>query len=312
MNFIKKLPYPISGTALGFAVLGNLLTTYHPLFKPICGIISAIIIFLLLIKVITMTITFKDAMARPLVASSFATFPMAIMVLSTYIPKGTLAKTVWATGFVLHVLLILWFSWRYVVKNFTVESIFPSWFIVYVGLATASVVAPYHQLTVVGMGAFWFAFTTYLILLPLVSWRLIKLGPLPLPAKPTLMIYAAPASLLLAGYMSSANSKSLPMVYFILTLSLLFYALSLLKLPTLLSLPFAPSYSSFTFPFVISSTAARSTYLFLSDTSQGPQWLSWIVKMQPWIALALCTYTLIRFAQFQFTPLPMAKTATVK
>ena len=112
MNFIKKLPYPISGTALGFAVLGNLLTTYHPLFKPICGIISAIIIFLLLIKVITMAITFKDAMARPLVASSFATFPMAIMVLSTYIPKGSLAKTVWATGFVLHVLLILWFSWR--------------------------------------------------------------------------------------------------------------------------------------------------------------------------------------------------------
>lgn len=312
MNFIKKLPYPISGTALGFAVIGNLLTVYHPLFKLVCGIISATIIFLLLFKIITMTNTFKDALMMPLVASSFATFPMAIMVLSTYILKGAPAKLVWIAGFILHIGLILWFTWRYVLKNYKPEAIFPSWFIVYVGLATASVVAPYHDLKMVGMAAFWFAFITYLILLPLVSWRLMKLGPLPLPAKPTLVIYAAPASLLLAGYMSSANSKSLPMVYFLLALSLIFYALSLLKLPSLISLPFAPSYSSFTFPFVISSTAARSAFLFLSNTQQGPQWLAWIIKVQPWIALALCTYTLIRFAKFQFTPSPIAETATAK
>ena len=312
MNFMKKLPYPISGTALGFAVLGNLLTTYHPLFKPICGILSASIVILVLLKIFILTDTFKNAMALPLVASSFATFPMAVMVLSTYIPKGNLAKFIWFAGLLLHIVLIVWFTWRYVIKNFKIQSVFPSWFIVYVGLATASVSAPYHQSQNIGMLAFWFALITYFILLPIVSWRIAKLDPLPHPAKPTLVIYAAPASLLLAGYISSANSKGLPMVYFLLALSLTFYALSLYQLPSLLRLPFAPSYSSFTFPFVISSTAAGSTFLFLSESGKGPEWLSWIIKIQPWIALALCSYTLLRYAAFLFKPLDRLEISAAK
>lgn len=59
-----------------------------------------------------------------------------------------------------------------------------------------------------GKAAFWFGFVTYLILLPIVIYRVLKVKGMPEQTLPTIAIFAAPASLLLAGYMKSFQAKT--------------------------------------------------------------------------------------------------------
>lgn len=49
MNFIRKLPIPVSGLILAILSLGNLLQGYP---RIVCGVIGVILIFLLVLRLI--------------------------------------------------------------------------------------------------------------------------------------------------------------------------------------------------------------------------------------------------------------------
>ena len=302
MNFFKKIPLPLSGTALGFAVLGNLLASYNPMFKTIAGLISAALIILITIKIILLTKPCQEAMLNPVVAGTMATYPMAIMILSTYLPKGTIASSLWGFAIILHIGLILWFTNQFFLKGFDIKKVFATWFIVYVGIVSASVSAPYHNQSGVGVMAFWFGLITYLLLLVLVSYRYLKVRQIPAPAQPAIIIFAAPASLLLAGYLNSAATKSMGMVYFLMVLSLLFFVVALVNLPKVLMLPFMPSMSAFTFPTVISGLALKLTNGFFVKSGTTYPILGGIVLFQVILATAICLYVLVRYIQFMAEP----------
>ena len=67
-------------------------------------------------------------------------------------------------------------------------------------------------------------------LLPFVCWRLWKVGQVPDAARPTVVILAALASLLLAGYMASFDVKEPVLVWLLLAFSLFFYVAGMLYL----------------------------------------------------------------------------------
>ena len=48
---IKSIPIPTAGVSLGLAALGNLLQPYSPRMKYTCGILAAILLAMLLIKI---------------------------------------------------------------------------------------------------------------------------------------------------------------------------------------------------------------------------------------------------------------------
>ena len=112
---------------------------------------------------------------------------------------------------------------KFVAGNFAIKKVFPSWFIVYVGIAVASVSAPVTGRLDFGQYAFWFGLVTYLILLVFVCKRVWFVGEIPAPAMPTTVIFAAPASLLLAGYMVSFPEKISWLVYCLLAFSIFFW-----------------------------------------------------------------------------------------
>lgn len=293
MTFLKKLPLPLAGTALGFAALGNLLKD-EP-WRSILGAIAIVFFLLVLVKLLVYPKQSREALNNPVVASSFATFPMAIMILSTYLPKGSLAKTLWFIGIALHILLLLWFSYRFLFKDFAWGKIFPSWFVVYVGLGAATVSAPAHGQQALGMFLFWFSLGAYALTLVLVVLRLFKVKEIPEPAKPTLVIMAAPPSLLLAGYMSSAAQKLPGLVVLLLCFCLFFYLVGLIGLVRSLPLPFYPSYSSFTFPLVISAMALKLTAGYYAKMGTPNQQLVTISQVAMAVAVIFCFYTLARF-----------------
>lgn len=312
MNLLKKLPLPLAGTALGFATLGNVLASYNPLLKTTSGIISAILVLILTLKIFALPKPCREAMANPVVAGTMATYPMALMILSTYLPKGLPAQALWILGILLHVALIAWFTNTFILKGFDIKKVFPTWFIVYVGIAAASVSAPYHGQKGIGVAAFWFALTTYLFLLAAVSYRTVKVRSIPDPARPSLTIYAAPASLLLAGYLNAFEVKSPLMVYFLLALSVGFFLISLVLLPRLLRLAFFPSFSAFTFPFVISALAEKLTNAYLIKAGTPLPVLNGLVVFQVFLAVALCLFVLVRYSLFMLEPAVQKESSLVK
>lgn len=302
MNFLKKLPLPIAGTALGFAALGNLLQkTNLEFLRPFFGAIAALIVLALVFKLFLLPKGVKTALENPVVASSFATFPMALMILSTYLSKGPLAVALWAVGILAHLVLLLWFTKTFLMSDFQIGKVFPSWFIVYVGMAAASVAAPYHNMKSVGLIIFWITLVLYALSLVLVLKRMSAKKPFPDPAKPTLAIFAAPASLLVAAYLSSATAKNATIATLLLCFSLFFFLVGIIGLFKTIGLPFMPSFSSFTFPLVISAIASKMSSAYFGSSNLLP-WLPTVAKIQQVIALVVCLYVLLRYLLFMATP----------
>lgn len=295
LDFLKKIPLPMAGLTLGAAALGNLLKPYGDPLRLIFGAFAAIFIILILLKVALNPNSFKDAINKAPVAGVLATIPMTITILSSYAPlfSKPFGQVLWWVGLILHTLLIVAFSFKYVF-DFKIENVFPTWFVLFVGIVCNTVTAPIYELQNIGQIAFWFGLIVYLILLPLVIYRVIRRA-VPTPALPTMAIFAAPASLLLAGYHSAFSDKNQMIVLLLSALSIGLFVFVLTQMPKLLKLPFSPGYSAFTFPFVITAIA-------LVPLSKTLTWFQPIHLAIVLWAVLMVGYIILKYLAFLFTP----------
>lgn len=301
-DMIKKVPIPFCGVMLGFAALGNLLQSYGEGIRSVCGIMAAFILILVLLKLIMFPQMIKEDMKNPIMASVSGTFSMALMLLSTYVKPyiGAAAKYIWFFAIALHIVLIVYFTVKFVVK-LDLTKVFASYYIVYVGIAVAAVTAPAYEQLAVGTVAFWFGFVTLIALLILVTIRYVKCPNVPEPAQPLFCIYAAPTSLCIAGYVQSVTPKSRTFLLAMLAVATVIYVIALVKAIGYLKLKFYPSYAAFTFPFVITAIATKQTMACLVKMEQPLPILKPVVLVETIIAAVLVIYTFIRFMGFVFS-----------
>lgn len=307
-GIIKKLPIPAVALLLALAATGNLVLSYGNMYRNIFGIFAAIILILILAKIIIYPKKVAEDLNNPVIASVFPALSMGIMLMATYIKPlfPSLAFGIWIIGLILHMILILYFTIKYVF-NFNIKKVFPSWYIVYVGIVVGSVTAPAFEMTNVGKILFWFGFISYLVLLPVILYRIAKVKEIPEPALPTIVILAAPASLCLAGYMNSFQNKNMFILWLLLALSQFTLLCVLIQLPKLLKLPFYPSYSAFTFPLVISALSLKLTNAFLINAGKEIAILKYIVKFEELLAVIMVLYVLLRYIVFLFSKTESAK-----
>ena len=300
-NVIKKVPVPLSGAMLGLAALGNLLQSYSEELRYFCGVLACFLLILLVLKLILFPGMVSEDLKNPIMASVAATFPMALMLLSTYVKPfiGTAAFVIWILAILLHIVLILYFTVTFILK-LQMPKVFASYFIVYVGIAVAAVTAPAFGRLTIGAAAFWFGLISLVVLLILVTYRYINFKEIPEPAKPLICIYAAPASLCIAGYTQSITEKSYGLLIGLMIVAAILYVFSLVKAVTYLKLPFYPSYASFTFPFVISAIAMKQSMACLMNMGRPLSFLSYVVTIETVIAVLFVAYTFIRFMGFLF------------
>lgn len=124
-EIIKRLPIPIVGLMLALAATGNLVLSYGEKYRNIFGIFSAIILILVLMKIIMFPKGVSESLDNPVVASVFPTLSMGIMLLSTYLKPfaSSLAFGMWIIGLVLHIVLIIYFTKKYIF-NFNIKKFF--------------------------------------------------------------------------------------------------------------------------------------------------------------------------------------------
>ena len=316
MNFLKRVPLPLSGVALGFAALGNLLAIYNPYLKTVCGILAFVGILFVTCKYLTMPDAFITDMKNPVLASVSGTYTMTLMLLATYIKPiiPVVAVILWYVAIIFHFVLMIYFTLNFILKIKIPDDmmkIAASYFIVYVGIVVASVTAPAFKNIALGQVCFWIGFIIYIPLFFYVSLRYIKLGNKNIEAKALACIYAAPASLCVAGYISSFEQKNinflgpLYMVSFAIYLLGIVIAIDVLKhyISDKEKHRFYPSYAGFTFPFVISAIAGKQFYT-VSEKIGHFRWVpyagTWIVNVQILIAVILMIFTAVKFARHIF------------
>lgn len=295
---IRKVPLPLCGVMLGTAALGNLLQSYSEGVRYICGIAAAFLLILILMKLILFPQMFIEDMKNPVMASVSGTFSMALMILSTYLKPfiGAAAYYIWLAALALHIVLIVFFTVRFII-HIQMPKVFASYYIVYVGIAVAAITAPAYEKTGIGSASFWFGFVSLIVLLILVTYRYVKFRQIPEPAKPLICIYAAPASLCVAGYVQSVAVKSIGFLIGMLLLACVLYVFALVNAVRCMKLPFYPSYASFTFPFVISAIAVKQAAVCLGNMGLQVLGIQAVVLIETVIAVILVLYSYVRFMQ---------------
>lgn len=298
-QFIKKIPLPMAGVMLSLVALGNLMASYGPIYRNLLGTLSAIILLLITLKILFYSKTVVEDLNNPVIASVIPTYSMGIMLLSVYIKDVSfnIGRAIWIIGVLIHIGLIIFYTAKFVF-NFNIKKLFPSTFVVYVGIGTAGITAPAFKLANMGQIFFWFAFVSFIVLLPILIYRTVSIKEIPEPALPTVAIFAAPASLCLVAYLNSFSTKNIFIVEILAILSFILYLIVLLNLPKLLKLKFYPSFAAFTFPMVISAIALKGTNGFLIKAEKGIDFLKYIIKFQEIVAVLIVFYVLIKYLGF--------------
>ncbi|WP_068081842.1 TDT family transporter [Polycladidibacter stylochi] len=252
-------PSPMAGLALGIASLGwswENGAALHGMAQTGCAIIASCLLLILAIKYLSTKGALANDMAHPVVGSVVPTFAMALMAISNAVGLywHTGAVALWFVAIALHLFFMaVFFYHRF--QNFQLGHMVPSWFVPPIGIVVADVAFPGGDFLVVANAILVFGMVSYAIMLPLMIYRLVYLHEVPDPAKPTIAIMAAPASLCLAGYLSVTASPSPVIIALLFGIAILMTVFIYLSFFKLLRLPFSPGFAAFTFPMVIGATA---------------------------------------------------------
>jgi len=294
-EFINKIPVPVCGLALALASLDLFLIQQYEFYTvSVCALISVVLLALFTLKAVLNFNGLKTELDSPIVFGVLPTYCMTFMILSFHAHEyiGQAAVGIWVFAVVLNFVMMFFFAKKYVLK-FNMKNIFPSWFVMFIGFAAASITAPLFNIEVVGKVLLYAALAAYIIITPLILYRLMKVK-LPDPAVPNIAIFAAPMNLCLVAFFAEFGfGVSETTIMAMGAIGVASYVAVLLYMPTLLKAKFYPSYSAFTFPLVIGVVSIQrlGIYYNISESSI----FSVIMAVTLIIAVAMVAYVLIRY-----------------
>lgn len=302
-NFLKIIPIPICGLILGLASLGNLFKDYHHVaLGNLTGGISMILMIFIFVKLFILFEHTKQTLHDPIIASVSPTFTMSLMVICTYFVSyesiAPIVKFIWLCAVIFQVILVFYFNYHHVIKaDLSIEAIYPSWFIIYVGFGVITVTAG-NFFPLIGKIFFWISLVCYAFLLPIIIKRAFFVRNMAHPTRPLITIVAAPGSLCLTGYLKNFAEPNFYLVVALFVLSQVLYFVVLSMLPRLFKLRFYPSYAAFTFPLVISATALFTTVHYFNSLGIYSSVLDFLKIAECLFASVVVFYVLAHYVRF--------------
>jgi tellurite resistance protein TehA-like permease len=310
---LQSVPTAAAGLALGLASLGwcaDQLFAQHGSLQRAAALLALPLLLAVLLKFLRAPQLLLRELAHPVAGSLLPVICMATLIQTVaWQPfSPTLATLCWWLALVGHLALLTGFL-RHRLAQFALADLVPAWFIPPIGFVVAVLTAPESApqwLLQLLAGA---GLLVYLLMLPLMLYRLRRGTPLPAPQRPLLAILAAPGSLTLSGLLCLPLVAALP-VSLLLGLSAVALLLTLRvwwQLPQLLRGSFNPAFAACTFPLVISATALLklSAHLAQQTTPLLQQLAVWqlaLAQLEFIVAMTVCAYVLSRYL-WQFSQL---------
>ena len=291
---MKKLPLAFSGCLLGLAGAGNLILDTLPELSHVFSVLGlGLWIIFLISHLVDWQNSAKELKKLP-VLSGMATFPMAGMILATYllrtIPSVPLfAQVLWWFSFLLDIGLITYFT---ILLLKSKEKIYatPSWTVLYVGIAVAALTYPVVGIIEIAYATIIFGFILTFYLYPRIYLDL-KKKPLPVELLGQEGIYCAPFSLLLASLVRVGGHQLLTYsIIMMIISSQIFFFLVLSRLPQILKQGFQPAFSALTFPTIVTATSLKMAQGILQHSL-----LNVFVKIETLISLTILIFVLFSY-----------------
>ena len=287
--FFKKIPLALSSLVLALFSLSNQISHYTLIAQGI-WCLASIGFILILGRLILGFEQVREDLRNPVIASAFASFFMAAFLFCSRLPLAQTGLSVTWIGLLgLYIAYIIFFSLRFM-RPLSLNQVFPSWFVVYVGPAISLVTVPASVPTSIKGLILGVTGLATLALFPLVLWRMKQIA-IPHLYQPILAILAAPLALLIT---SSIKSNQRPATIILLALLLFsqaffFYALNL--------------FAAFSFPLVNSVNAFKAATTSLELANPATQLF---YKVEFVIVLVIMTYLLYHFLKLLYKALIQA------
>ena len=291
---MKKLPLAFSGCLLGLAGAGNLISDTLPELSHVFSVLGLGLWIIFLISHLLDWQNTVNELKKPPVLSGMATFPMAGMILATYllrtVPSVTLlAQVLWWFSFLLDIGLITYFSVQLLTSK---EKIYatPSWTVLYVGIAVAALTYPVVGIIEIAYATIIFGFILTFYLYPRI-YKDLKKKPLPNELLGQEGIYCAPFSLLLASLVRVGGHQLLTYsIIMMIISSQIFFILVLSRLPQILKQGFQPAFSALTFPTIVTATSLKMAQGILQISL-----LNLFVRIEIVISLTILIFVLFSY-----------------
>ena len=254
--FFKKIPLALSSLVLALFSLSNQINHYALIAQGI-WFLASIGFMLILGRLILGFEQVREDLHNPVIASAFASYFM---------------------------------------RPLSLNQVFPSWFVIYVGPAISLVTVPASVPTSIKGLILGVTALATLALFPLVLWRMRQIA-IPHLYRPILAILAAPLALLIT---SSIKSNQRPATIILLALLLFsqaffFYALDLFV--KLVRKGFMPLFAAFSFPLVNSVNAFKAATTSLGLVNPATQL---VYKVEFVFVLGIMTYLLYHFLKLLY------------
>ena len=303
-NWLAQIPPATGGVALGLGTITNSWLLKKESVPEIAlqfiWISIALVLTAILLKYLAHPQQLKKDLSCPAISSVLPTTAMAGMVLSSFVVRLDLstAKLIWLIALSLHLFLLSGFCY-FQFRSFRLERMLPAWFVPPVGICVAAVTSPAVQMESIGAVCLWLALVTYLIILPIMLYRLLAVEPIASQYRPMLAILAAPPNLCMAGLLSIYPSPTLALLTPLLVLAVVMTSVVYLLMLNLLQQPFSPAWAAMTFPLAISCFAQYKAAACLTGSLPTlATWLGTLATIQLALASVLISYIALRYLSF--------------
>ncbi|MEE8722922.1 MAG: hypothetical protein SOI38_08115 [Eggerthellaceae bacterium] len=259
----------MGGIALSFASLGSLAGGL-PAVRCACGAVAAALLILLAVRCVRQPDLVRQDLSHRINAGVAGTVPMALFVLSTYLEPASYGAAfgLWTVAFAAALFLAGNFLVRFIVKA-SWRELTPASFVPLIGPLLCVMTGVGYPLGGLLGVVFHVVLAITFVLMPVVILRYATNAPAADSLRPLLCIFAAPPSMCLANWLALGAHPDAPVLVGVWGLCLAFWVFALVVAVRCVRLPFMPSFSAMTFPFVISAAATRSVAACLQGAALG-------------------------------------------
>ncbi|MDO4814171.1 MAG: hypothetical protein Q3988_03660 [Gemella sp.] len=262
-KLLKAYPLPISGFALALFTMASLLATYSNIYKFTFIAIGLVVLILFILKLIKMPKGVLEVLeTNPVAASAFPTFFMASVALAGHIYDYNVV----VAQFIYVLMLILYFAYTIFfannfIRNFSINKVFVTWYIVFVGPAIFLVHSRIIDEASWLNGLMTYTSIAYALLMILILYRVLAVGYKEEMIRATLIVLAAPGSLLFLAYHNYVGDTGSGLYVFIYVIAQFFYLWVLFYIPGILKGKLYPTVSAMTFPMVTGAYVSKLFFI---------------------------------------------------
>ena len=304
---LKKMPVPVLPTFVGALTLSNVYGGMgYTWFRYLVMAAATIVIICYIVKIILYPGVCASEYKLTVPSSLYAGFTMCLMSLGSFYYEMGLGfgKVIWLCAVIIHAVHICIFTYNNVIKKRDWDTTVPSWFVTYNGIMVSCVTGGAMNMKPMLQAITIYGIIIYLILIPVIIYRLIKV-----PVKPavyhTMPVVLAPCSLCVVSLLNTfdpAPKLLLIFLYICVLASLLFI---IVKLPDFFSFDFVPGFAGLTFPMAIGIVATNKMagYLAAGGMEGAGAACTQLSGFQIFLTSMLVGYVLLNFLRmFLRTP----------